>query len=72
MKIVSYNIHRGYGTDRKYDLDRIAIVLEQLRADCDRFMQAAMVSTPRDLRGAVAQVLGLLTYPGLRRPCRSP
>ncbi len=33
MKIVSYNIHRGYGTDRKYDLDRIAIVLEQLRAD---------------------------------------
>nr|WP_155301149.1 endonuclease/exonuclease/phosphatase family protein [Cupriavidus necator] len=33
MTVVSYNIHRAVGTDRRYRPDRIAAVLEELRAD---------------------------------------
>lgn len=33
MTVVSYNIHRAVGTDRRYRPDRIATVLEELRAD---------------------------------------
>jgi endonuclease/exonuclease/phosphatase family metal-dependent hydrolase len=33
IKILTYNIHSGIGTDRRYDLQRIGAVLEQERAD---------------------------------------
>lgn len=33
MTVVSYNIHRAVGTDRRYRPDRIAAVLEELGAD---------------------------------------
>jgi endonuclease/exonuclease/phosphatase family metal-dependent hydrolase len=33
LKLLTYNIHSGVGTDRRYDLERIATVLEQERPD---------------------------------------
>ena len=33
LRIASYNIHRGYGRDRRQDLDRVATVLAELEAD---------------------------------------
>jgi endonuclease/exonuclease/phosphatase family metal-dependent hydrolase len=33
LTVASYNIHRGVGLDRRLDLDRIAAVIAELRAD---------------------------------------
>lgn len=33
LTVASYNIHRGVGLDRKYDLDRIAAVIAELQPD---------------------------------------
>lgn len=33
LRVASYNIHRGFGRDRRQDLDRVASVLRELSAD---------------------------------------
>ena len=33
VRIATYNIHRGYGHDRRQDLDRVAAVLREMKAD---------------------------------------
>ena len=33
IRVATYNIHRGYGRDRRQDLDRVAAVLGEMRGD---------------------------------------
>jgi endonuclease/exonuclease/phosphatase family metal-dependent hydrolase len=33
LVVASYNIHRGVGLDRRYDLDRIAKVIAEIEPD---------------------------------------
>ena len=33
LRVATYNIHRGYGRDRRQDLDRVAAVLREMEAD---------------------------------------
>lgn len=33
LRFLTYNIHKGIGTDRKFDLDRIIYILEESKAD---------------------------------------
>jgi endonuclease/exonuclease/phosphatase family metal-dependent hydrolase len=33
LRVATYNIHRGFGHDRRQDLDRVVAVLHELAAD---------------------------------------
>jgi len=61
LRIVSYNIHRAIGLDRRFRLDRIITILEHLRPDV-ALLQEVDAGVPRsgelDLAYELAQVLG--------------
>lgn len=46
LRVASYNIHRGYGRDRRQDLDRVATVLDEVGADV--FALQEVDSDPND------------------------
>ncbi len=65
LRIVSYNIHRAIGLDRRFRLDRIAKILEHLQPDV-ALLQEVDAGAPRsrelDLAYELAQLLDFPHY----------
>jgi len=60
--VVSYNIHRGVGLDRRLDLERIAAVIAETRADV-----AALQEVVGDQSKSLARALGMTQVMGVAR-----
>jgi endonuclease/exonuclease/phosphatase family metal-dependent hydrolase len=61
LVVVSYNIHRGIGLDRRRDLDRIAAVIEELQPDVVGLQEVMRHAGPAeaDQAGYLARRLGM-------------
>ncbi|MBZ4415606.1 endonuclease/exonuclease/phosphatase family protein [Myxococcus sp. RHSTA-1-4] len=62
LKLVSYNIHSGIGTDGRFDLDRVGAVLREVNADVIALQEVGdfRAVTPReDQPEHLADMLGL-------------
>lgn len=76
LRVVTYNIHQGWGMDGKYDLDRIARVLDNTPADIIALQEVEQncQRTGFDNQpGLLAQALGLnVAFTPVRRHCTHP
>jgi endonuclease/exonuclease/phosphatase family metal-dependent hydrolase len=48
MRVASYNIHRGFGKDKRYDPGRILRVLQELQADIVALQEVDLLGPDRD------------------------
>ena len=56
LRFVTYNIHKGLGIDRKYDLGRIVKICQNLEADCFALQEVAF-NMPRSKKEDMARLI---------------
>lgn len=68
----SYNIHRGLGLDRRFDLDRTAAVIAEIAPDVIGLQEVVREhgAAHRDQAGYLADRLGMTLVMGVARPYR--
>lgn len=73
LVVVSYNIHRGMGLDRRRDLNRIAGVIEEMQPDVIGLQEVirAIGSPEADQAGYLARRLGMELVMGVTRELSS-
>jgi endonuclease/exonuclease/phosphatase family metal-dependent hydrolase len=70
LVVLSYNIHRGVGLDRRLDLDRIADVIAETSADVAGLQEVVREEGPAraDQAAYLASRLGMTLVMGVTRP----